>query len=139
MVFIHPTAVKLAYQLKGHEHFYLITDAMRAKGMSDGEYDLGGQNVIVKGSEARLASGSLAGSILKMNDGLKNVMTFTGQGLDQVWRVASLNQAIALKIDDQKGSIAVGKDADLVIVDDDIQVLTTIKAGCMHRYRSLGE
>ncbi|AMG61880.1 N-acetylglucosamine-6-phosphate deacetylase [Staphylococcus lugdunensis] len=135
----HPTAVKLAYQLKGHEHFYLITDAMRAKGMSDGEYDLGGQNVIVKGSEARLASGSLAGSILKMNDGLKNVMTFTGQGLDQVWRVASLNQAIALKIDDQKGSIAVGKDADLVIVDDDIQVLTTIKAGCMHRYRSLGE
>ena len=54
-------------------------------------------------------------------------------------RVASLNQAIALKIDDQKGSIAVGKDADLVIVDDDIQVLTTIKAGCMHRYRSLGE
>ena len=112
---------------------------MRAKGMSDGEYDLGGQNVIVKGSEARLASGSLAGSILKMNDGLKNVMTFTGQGLDQVWRVASLNQAIALKIDDQKGSIAVGKDADLVIVDDDIQVLTTIKAGCMHRYRSLGE
>lgn len=43
------------------------------------------------------------------------------------------------KIDDQKGSIAVGKDADLVIVDDDIQVLTTIKAGCMHRYRSLGE
>ena len=131
----HPAAVKIAYKQKGNQQFYLITDAMRAKGMSDGEYDLGGQNVIVKGSEARLASGALAGSILKMNDGLKNVLAFTGDTLDNVWRVASLNQAIALNIDNQKGSLKVGKDADIVIVNDDIKVLTTIKAGQVHHFQ----
>jgi N-acetylglucosamine-6-phosphate deacetylase len=56
----HPAAVKIAYKQKGNRRFFLITDAMRAKGMPEGEYDLGGQNVIVKGSEARLASGALA-------------------------------------------------------------------------------
>lgn len=130
----HPAAVKTAFKMKGNQHFYLITDAMRAKGMPDGNYDLGGQNVIVKGSEARLASGALAGSILKMNDGVRNLMEFTGAPLEGVWRTTSFNQAIALGIDNKKGSIKVGKDADLVIVDDDIQVATTIKNGMIHTF-----
>ena len=62
---------------------YLITDAMRAKGMEDGEYDLGGQNVIVKGKEARLASGAFSGSILKMNDGLYNLIEYTHDSLGE--------------------------------------------------------
>lgn len=132
----HPASVKIAYKQKGNKRFFLITDAMRAKGMPDGEYDLGGQNVIVKGSEARLTSGALAGSILKMNEGLKNLIEFTGASLDDLWRVTSLNQAIALKIEGDKGSIAIGKDADIVIVDDDIQVLTTIKSGKVHNFNS---
>lgn len=132
----HPAAVKIAFKQKGNEQFFLITDAMRAKGMPDGEYDLGGQNVTVKGSEARLASGALAGSILKMNEGLKNLIEFTGASLDDLWRVTSLNQAIALKIEGDKGSIAIGKDADIVVVDDDIQVLTTIKSGKVHNFNS---
>ncbi|WP_210139181.1 N-acetylglucosamine-6-phosphate deacetylase [Staphylococcus sp. GDY8P120P] len=130
----HPVAVKIAYKQKGNKQFYLITDAMRAKGMPDGEYDLGGQNVIVKGSEARLASGALAGSILKMNNGLYNLMQFTGDTLDNLWPVTSLNQAVALKIDNEKGSLKVGKDADIVIVNDDIEVLTTIKQGEIHKF-----
>ena len=130
----HPASVKIAYKQKGNEHMYLITDAMRAKGMKDGEYDLGGQNVIVRGQEARLASGALAGSILKMNDGLYNLMNFTHDTLDNLWRVTSLNQAIALNIDAHKGGLAVGKDADIVIVDDTIKVNTTIKAGTVHNY-----
>ncbi|MDG0842764.1 N-acetylglucosamine-6-phosphate deacetylase [Staphylococcus equorum] len=130
----HPTAIQIAYKQKGNTRFFLITDAMRAKGMPDGEYDLGGQNVIVKGSEARLASGALAGSILKMNEGLKNLMQYTGDSLDNLWRVTSLNQAIALNIDEQKGSLKVGKDADIVIVNDDIKVQTTIKAGGIHKF-----
>ena len=101
----HPASIALAYKLKGNEHCYLITDAMRAKGMPEGEYDLGGQNVIVKGKEARLASGALAGSILKMNEGLQNLMTYTDDKLENLWRVTSLNQAITLGIDDVKGSI----------------------------------
>ncbi|PTE44102.1 N-acetylglucosamine-6-phosphate deacetylase [Staphylococcus equorum] len=130
----HPTAIQIAYKQKGNTRFFLITDAMRAKGMPDGEYDLGGQNVIVKGSEARLASGALAGSILKMNEGLKNLIQYTGDSLDNLWRVTSLNQAIALNIEAQKGSLKVGKDADIVIVDDEITVQTTIKAGAIHKF-----
>lgn len=130
----HPTAIQIAYKQKGNTRFFLITDAMRAKGMPDGEYDLGGQNVIVKGSEARLASGALAGSILKMNEGLKNLIQYTGDSLDNLWRVTSLNQAIALNIESQKGSLKVGKDADIVIVDDEITVQTTIKAGAIHKF-----
>lgn len=133
----HPAAVKIAYKQKGNARFFLITDAMRAKGMPDGEYDLGGQNVIVKGSEARLASGALAGSILKMNTGLKNLINFTGDTLDHLWRVTSLNQAIALNIDTQTGSLEVGKDADIVIVNDDIDVLATIKSGKIHKFKSV--
>lgn len=130
----HPTAIQIAYKQKGNTRFFLITDAMRAKSMPDGEYDLGGQNVIVKGSEARLASGALAGSILKMNEGLKNLIQYTGDSLDNLWRVTSLNQAIALNIESQKGSLKVGKDADIVIVDDEITVQTTIKAGEIHKF-----
>ena len=102
--------------------------------MKDGEYDLGGQNVIVKGKEARLENGALAGSILKMNEGLHNLIQFTHDSLDHLWRVASLNQAIALNIDKQKGSLSIGKDADIVIVDDHIQVDTTINSGTIHHF-----
>ncbi|MBI5974953.1 N-acetylglucosamine-6-phosphate deacetylase [Staphylococcus canis] len=130
----HPASVQIAYQQKGNTHMYLITDAMRAKGMPDGQYELGGQPVIVKQNEARLESGSLAGSILKMNDGLRHFMNFTGDTLASLWRVTSLNQAKALGIDHEKGSIAVGKIADLVIVDEDIQVKHTIKKGHIHTF-----
>ena len=88
----------------------------------------------MKDSEARLVSGALAGSILKMNTGLHNLLKFTGDSLDNLWRVTSLNQAIALNIDDNKGSIKAGKDADIVIVNDDIEVQTTIKNGEIHQF-----
>ena len=130
----HPAAVKIAYKQKGNSRFFLITDAMRAKGMPEGEYDLGGQNVIVKGTEARLESGALAGSILKMNDGLNNLINYTGDSLENLWRVTSLNQAKALKIDDRKGSLKVGNDADIVVLDNDINVQLTIKPGKMHHF-----
>ena len=130
----HPASVAIAYRMKGNERFYLITDAMRAKGMPEGEYDLGGQKVTVQSQQARLTNGALAGSILKMNHGLRNLISFTGDTLDHLWRVTSLNQAIALGIDDRKGSIKVNKDADLVILDDDMNVKSTIKQGKVHTF-----
>lgn len=130
----HPASVAIAYRMKGNERFYLITDAMRAKGMPEGEYDLGGQKVTVQSQQARLANGALAGSILKMNHGLRNLISFTGDTLDHLWRVTSLNQAIALGIDDRKGSIKVNKDADLVILDEDMNVKSTIKQGKVHTF-----
>lgn len=131
----HPASIALAYRLKGNQSCYLITDAMRAKGMPEGHYDLGGQDVIVKGSEARLSSGALAGSILKMNEGLKNLIQFTGDTIEHLWRVTSLNQAMTLGIDDVKGSIKIGKDADIVIIDDECNVETTIKNGKYHAFK----
>lgn len=130
----HPASIKLAYQLKGNKNCYLITDAMRAKGMPEGEYDLGGQNVIVKNNEARLESGALAGSILKMNEGLRNLIEYTGDSLEQLWKVTSLNQAVALGIDNVKGSIKPGKDADIVLLDKELNVTATIKNGKLHHY-----
>ena len=69
-----------------------------------------------------------------MNDGLRNLITYTGANIKDLWRVTSWNQAKALGIDQTKGSIKVGKDADLVIVDDTISVLKTIKNGYIHTF-----
>lgn len=128
-IHVSPEMVKLALQVKGLEKTILITDAMRAKGMDDGQYDLGGQEVTVKGSEARLADGTLAGSILKMNEAIKNVCDFTGYTLQQVFQMASANPAKQLNLYDRKGSITVGKDADLVIMNPNFDVSTTICRG----------
>ena len=130
----HPASVKLAITAKGNEKFYLITDAMRAKGKPDGVYDLGGQAVTVKDGEARISSGALAGSVLKMNHGLKQLLEYSGKDLSELWRVTSLNQAIALKIDDSKGSIKEGKDADIVILDENFEVISTIKSGKRYEF-----
>ena len=121
--------IKLALRVKGVDKTILITDAMRAKGMADGQYDLGGQEVTVTGNEARLKDGTLAGSILKMNDAIKNVCQFTDCTLQQAIQMASVNPAKQLSIFDRKGSIAVGKDADLVIMNPNLDVSTTICRG----------
>lgn len=130
----HPASVKLAITAKGNEKFYLITDAMRAKGKPDGVYDLGGQAVTVKDGEARISSGALAGSVLRMNHGLKHLLEYSGRDLSELWRVTSLNQAIALKVDDSKGSIKEGKDADIVILDEHFEVISTIKSGKRYEF-----
>ena len=128
-IHVSPEMVELSLKLKGIDRTILITDAMRAKGLSDGKYDLGGQDVFVKGKEARLEDGALAGSILKMNDAVKNIITYTGCSLRDAVQMAAVNPAKQLNIYDKKGSIAAGKDADIVILDDDFQVRTTICRG----------
>ncbi|MCU7557330.1 N-acetylglucosamine-6-phosphate deacetylase [Macrococcus capreoli] len=125
----HPAAVDIAYRLKGRDRFIVITDAMRAKGLGDGVSELGGQQVYVNGNEARLKDGTLAGSVLKMNEGLKHFMQYTGESMEHAWRVMSYNQAVALKVDDRIGSIKVGKQADFVLLDEEFNVLCTVKRG----------
>lgn len=124
----HPAAVNLAMMQKGVEKFYLITDAMRAKGMVDDSYDLGGQTVFVQGNEARLADGTLAGSVLRMNDGLRNLINYTHMPLEYLWKVTSFNQAKALGLQ-TKGRLTSGMDADLAILNTDLEVDLTIKNG----------
>ena len=128
-IHVSPEMIKLALRVKGVDKTILITDAMRAKGMAEGRYELGGQEVIVKGKEARLNDGTLAGSILKMNDAIKKVCQFTDCTLQQAIQMASVNPAKQLNIFERKGSIAIGKDADLVIMNSNLDVFTTICRG----------
>jgi len=134
-IHVHPAIVKLAFQLKGRDRLVLITDAMRAKHLGDGSFELGGQQVTVKDGEARLANGSLAGSVLKMNVAVKNMLSYTGCGLEDAVKMTSENPAKELGIFDRKGSIAEGKDADLVVLDENYQVVLTLCRGRI-AYRS---
>lgn len=128
-IHVSAPAIKLLYKNKPHNKFTLITDAMRAKHMPDGMYELGGQPVIVKNNEARLENGTLAGSVLKMNLAVKNVMKFLNLPLEEVVKYASINPARNLHIDNEVGSIKVGKRANLVVVDENLNVIMTIRDG----------
>lgn len=128
-IHVAPEMVRFAYKMKGCEGLILITDAMRAKCLGAGIYELGGQEVIVQGEKATLRNGTLAGSILKLGDAAKNAMSFTGCTLEDVIRMASWNPAKQLGVLDRKGSIRAGKDADLVVLDEHHQVVMTICRG----------
>jgi N-acetylglucosamine-6-phosphate deacetylase len=121
-VHVHPAIIQLAYRLKGPDRIILVTDAIRAKYLAEGTYELGGQQVIVKNNTARLADGTLAGSVLKMNCALRNMIKFTGCSLLDAIKMTSANPAKQLNIFNRKGSIAIGKDADLVVLDEEFNV-----------------
>ncbi|MDR4227914.1 N-acetylglucosamine-6-phosphate deacetylase [Bacillus mojavensis] len=125
----HPLAAKLAFLAKGSSGLILITDSMRAKGLKDGVYEFGGQSVTVKGKTALLPDGTLAGSILKMNEGAQHMRAFTNCSWTDIANITSANAAKQLGIFDRKGSITEGKDADLVIVSNECEVLLTICRG----------
>ncbi|MDF2535283.1 MAG: nagA, partial [Bacillales bacterium] len=128
-IHVHPKMISLAVKVKGPEKIILVTDAMCAKGLQDGEYALGGQKVFVKGREARLADGTLAGSVLLMSEAIRNISNFTGLPLEEVIKFATETPAKQFGIFDRKGSIAIGKDADITVMDDHFNVLLTICRG----------
>jgi N-acetylglucosamine-6-phosphate deacetylase len=128
-IHVVPEMVDLSVRAKGTDGIILITDSMRAKCLKNGTYDLGGQEVNVADGKALLADGTLAGSILKMKDSLKNMMNFAGITLEEAVKLASENPARQLKMFDRKGSIAIGKDADLVVLDENFDVAMTLCRG----------
>jgi len=125
---INPGLYSIVAKVKG-DKMVLITDCTRAGGMPDGEYDLGGQPIFLKGIECRLADGTIAGSVLKLNHAVRNVLAHTDLPVNVVFKMASLNPAAAIGVSDRIGSLDEGKDADIIIVDDDINVKRTIKKG----------
>lgn len=127
-IHIQPDMVKLAYKLKGPKKVSVITDAMRAKGLEDGLYELGGQPVHVKDGSARLEDGTLAGSILKMDQAFRNVIEFTGCSIEDAVLMTSVNQAEEFGLNN-KGALAVGKDADFVVMTDKLHVYDTVRLG----------
>ena len=106
-----------------------ITDGIEAKHLPDGQYQLGGQPVYVKNNEARLIDGTLAGSTLLMNNGLKNIKNVLGLSIEDTVNMATKNPAINLHVFDNKGSIKEGKDADFAVIDADFNVYMTVVEG----------
>jgi len=122
-------SLRIAYKQKSTDNVLLVTDAMMACCMPDGDYSLGGQDVIVSTGAARLRNGSLAGSILTLDKAVKNVYKNCNLPLNEVVKMASYNGAKHCKVDDHKGIIREGYDADLILFDDDINIQKVFISG----------
>lgn len=121
-IHIHPSMVRAAFGMFGAENVILISDSMRAAGLTDGEYTLGGQEVFVKGSRATLADGTIAGSVTNLMDCLKTAVLKMGIPLEEAVACASPNPAKEIGIYESCGSISEGKAADLVLLDHELNV-----------------
>lgn len=121
--------IRVTLNAMGTDRVILITDSMEAGLMPDGKYSLGGQEVIVANGAARISNGALAGSILTMDKAVKNVFENTDLELFEVVKLATYNPAKFCDVENQKGQIKVGLDADLVIFDEKIEVSTVIIGG----------
>ncbi len=128
-VHMHPAVVRLVWRAKGPEGICAVTDAMAALGMPPGRYRLGDVEVLVDERSARVPSGLLAGSILAMDQGVRNLMAFTGCTLSEALRTVTLNPARLLGLEGQMGRVAPGCLADLVLLDRDLRVAATLVAG----------
>ncbi len=129
-IHVHPAALRMAIRQKGVEKICLITDSLNAAGLGDGHFAVGGLDVVVKDGQARLKrGGALAGSVLTLNQAVKNVMDWTGVSLPQALRLASLNPARILGLESHLGSIEQGKLANLAVFDRNLNVVTTILRG----------
>lgn len=124
--------LQIIYDNIGSKRLNLITDSMRAKYLEPGEHELGGQPVIVTEDRAILKEGhSLAGSILKMSEGAKNMLKLKGVSLTNIIEMASVNPAKQIGLYERKGSITEGKDADILLVDDHLNIRYTICRGAI--------
>ncbi len=121
-IHVHPTAAKVLLNTKGSDKIVLISDCMRAGGMTDGEYMLGDTKTFVKDGIARTAEGNLAGSTLKLMDAVKNMVELLHAPLTEAVKMASENPAKELGLFDKMGSISVGKYADLIAMDETFKV-----------------
>ena len=128
-IHVHPATMRLLTRVKGSKKVVLVTDAIRAAGMPDGEYALGKLQVVVKDGVSKIRSGDLAGSTLTMDRALRNMMELVKLPLRTAIKMATINPAVAINVDKNEGSLEPGKDADIVIIDDKINVYMTIVKG----------
>jgi N-acetylglucosamine-6-phosphate deacetylase len=126
---LHPAIVKLTWEAKGADAITLVTDAMAAMGMPPGNYWLGDQEVIVDETSARLKDGTLAGSILTMDQAIRNVIEFTGCSVAEALTMATKTPAAVLNLAQYKGQLCPGFDADITLLDHDLHVVGTIVRG----------
>jgi N-acetylglucosamine-6-phosphate deacetylase len=129
-VHVHPAALRMAIRQKGVERICLITDSLNAAGLGDGNYQVGGLDVVVKSGQARLKDGgALAGSVLTLNRAVRNIIEWTGVSVSQAVNMASLNPACVLGLERRLGSIEPGKLANLAVFDRNFKAVATILKG----------
>ncbi|EJL22907.1 N-acetylglucosamine-6-phosphate deacetylase [Brevibacillus sp. BC25] len=128
-IHVHPAVMKILYRVKTAERLALVSDSMRAAAMGEGTYDLGGQEVHVQDNQAKLADGTLAGSILTLNRAVGNMVTLSGVSLPDAVEMASLTPASILGFGECKGRLAAGYDADITVLNSQFDVTMTYVAG----------
>ncbi len=127
-IHVHPAMIYCAWKLFGRERLTLISDSMRAGGLEDGEYELGGQAIFVREGVARTADGTIGGGTSTVWAGLRNAVA-AGIPYGDALRMASLTPAELIGVADRKGSIAVGRDADFVVLDGSDKIHSVYLAG----------
>ena len=129
-IHIHPSIVRATFQMMGADRMILISDSMRATGMPDGQYTLGGLDVKVVGRLATLVSdGAIAGSATNLMDCMRTVVKKMGIPLETAVACATINPAKSLGVEDQYGSIEKGKKANIVLLDSELELRGVIKDG----------
>ena len=129
-IHIHPAMVRATFEMMGADRMILISDSMRATGMPDGQYTLGGLDVKVVGKRATLVSdGAIAGSATNLADCMRTVVKEMQIPLETAVACATINPAKSLGIDDQYGSIKAGKKADIVLLKDNLDLQAVVKDG----------
>ena len=128
-VHVHKGFIETFVNMKSKDKVIFVTDAMRASFLEEGTYDLGGQKVIVKDGAPRLEDGTLAGSVHRMDKALTNVKENSNFKLNEIVNMLSLNPAKRLGLENEMGSIEVGKYANLILLSNDLQVEEVIIRG----------
>ena len=131
---VDPALYEMVYKMKGRKLCF-ITDCLPAGGLPEGEYTLGGAKIIYRDNLCKLEDGTIAGSVLKLNKGVWNVYKNSNIPLWECVNCATLNPATTIGVADRKGSIEVGKDADIVVLDEQFNVKKTIIGGIV-RYEA---
>lgn len=127
-IHLHPAAIKLIYKIKGADKIRIISDSGHAAGSNLTQFDVNGIMRYVKDGAVRLADGTIAGSAMSMHGGIKNLLR-DGYPIEDVSKMASINPAKSIKIDDITGSLKAGKLADIVVLDENFDVYMTIVNG----------
>ncbi|MDR3601374.1 MAG: N-acetylglucosamine-6-phosphate deacetylase [Desulfosporosinus sp.] len=130
-IHVHPVVQRILLQTKGIDRMILVTDSMRASGMGNGRYELGGQSVVVENNSARLENGTLAGSVLTLDSALRNFRINTGIGIVDAVKTVTTNPAKLLGMEDSIGRIEIGRNSDLVIFDEKFSIVDTFVNGAL--------
>ncbi len=128
-IHVHPSVIRATLKLYGSDRVVFISDSMEATGLLDGEYMLGGQNVIVHGDEARLSDGTLAGSVTNLMGCVRFAVKRAGIPLGTAVKCATVNPAKSVGIYDEVGSISEGKTADILLIDERMKLSKIIHNG----------